>query len=163
MIAAYARTYGPDMEVVISSFDSDFFQLLSDTVSILRYRGKHTTLCTPAWLREKYDVSPQQYADFKSLTGDAADNIKGAAKIGPKTAARLLRQFCTLEALLENQAQIERPSWRESIAGSAQRLRLNAQLIRLDGSAPMPFPLEDLAYQYDGRTTTEVLQGIHLK
>lgn len=163
VIASYARTCGPAMEVVIASWDSDFFQLMNDHVSILRYRGKETCLCTPAWLREKYGIAPQQYADFKSLTGDNADNIRGAEKIGPKTAARLLEQFGTLEGLLQNQSQIERPSWRESIASNTERLRLNYQLIHLDGTAPLPFSPEQLCCRYDGCTSTEVLRGIHIK
>ena len=76
--------------IVISSFDSDFFQLISRNVSVLRYRGEQTVLCTPEYLDEKFGIVPSQYAAFKSLTGDAADNIKGVEKVGPKTAARLL-------------------------------------------------------------------------
>lgn len=163
VIAAYARTCGQTLDVVIASWDSDFFQLLDEHISILRYRGKHTALCTPAWLREKYDISPAQYADFKSLTGDAADNIKGAEKIGPKTAARLLNRFGTLEDILQNTSQLERPAWRESIEKSARQLKVNYQLIDLDGNAPLPFPLERLAYVYNGVSSTDVLRGIHLK
>lgn len=162
VIAAYARTCCTDIAVVIASWDSDFFQLIRDNVSVLRYRGKGTTLCTPAWLQEKYNITPQQYADFKSLTGDAADNIQGAKKIGPKTAARLLHQFGTLNTLLQNIAKLERPAWQDSLFRSARQLQLNYQLIYLDGAASLPFPLERLAYQYNQITTTEVMKGIHL-
>lgn len=164
VIAAYARTWSPEAEVVIASWDSDFFQLLGENVSILRYRGKTTTLCTPAWLREKYGISPSQYADFKSLTGDAADNIKGAEKIGPKTAAKLLLQFGSLEGILENIPSIERPSWRAAMEKDAERLRLNHRLIRLDGDAPLPFSKKQLACSTKNvPSSTEVLKGIHLK
>ena len=163
VIAGYARTYGSQMDMVIASWDSDFFQLINDHVSILRYRGRGTTLCDTSWLREKYDISPAQYADFKSLTGDAADNIKGAEKIGPKTAARLLHQFGNLETLLQHQTEIQRPSWREAVTKHAGHLQVNYQLIKLSGDAPLPFPLEQLAYRYDNVSTTEVLIGIHLK
>ena len=163
VIASYAHICSTDMEVVIASWDSDFFQLIQDNVSILRYRGKGTTLCTPAWLREKYDISPQQYADFKSLTGDNADNIKGAEKIGPKTAARLLHQFGTLDALLSNPAQIARPLWREAILKSIHRLRQNRQLIALEETVPLPFSPEELRFSYDQCSSTDVLKGIHLK
>lgn len=64
-IAAYARTLPQGWELVISSFDSDFFQLISDRISVLRYRGDRTVLWDPARLREKYGIDPGQYVDFK--------------------------------------------------------------------------------------------------
>ena len=99
----------PKTEVIISSFDSDFFQLITDNVSVLRYRGDKTVICTPDYIEEKYGIFPSQYADFKSLTGDTADNIKGADRIGPKTAAYLLNEFGTLDNILANAEKIEKP------------------------------------------------------
>ena len=77
------------LELVIASQDSDFFQLISDSTRILRYRGDKTVICDRNYIREKLGIEPEQYADFKSLTGDTADNIKGADKIGPKTSGRI--------------------------------------------------------------------------
>lgn len=65
VIASYALTL-ENTETVISSFDSDLFQLLSEHVSVLRYRGKNTVIYTPALFREKFGISPAQYADFIS-------------------------------------------------------------------------------------------------
>lgn len=130
VIASYALTFN-DTETVISSFDSDLFQLLSEHVSVLRYRGKNTVIYTPAQFCEKFGISPMQYADFKSLTGDTADNVKGAEKVGKKTASQLIRKFGTLEAVLQNAEQIEKPSVRRSITENAERLRLNYRLISL--------------------------------
>ena len=75
-MAAYALTYGSQMEVIIASYDSDFFQLITENVKILRYRGSKTILCDMLFIQDKFGVSPTQYADFKSLTGDASDNIR---------------------------------------------------------------------------------------
>ena len=162
-IAGYALTYGSEAEIVISSFDSDFFQLITDKVSVLRYRGDSTVICTPDYITEKFGIVPSQYADFKSLTGDASDNIKGADKVGPKTAASLLGEFCTLENILENAESIRKPSVRASIIGNAERLRTNYKLIRLDNSTLLPFTLDDLEYSPNQITTNEVLKGIGLK
>lgn len=162
VIASYALTL-ENTETVISSFDSDLFQLLSEHVSVLRYRGKNTVIYTPVLFREKFGISPAQYADFKSLTGDTADNIKGAEKVGKKTAAQLICKFGTLEAVLQNAGQIEKSSVRRSITENAERLRLNYRLIKLDGTAKLPFALKDLRFEGSGFTTTEVLRGIRLK
>ena len=162
IIAAYAIKYGKDVDVVISSFDSDFFQLISERVSILRYRGDNTIICNTEYIRNKLGIEPHQYADHKSLTGDSSDNIKGADKVGPKTATALIQQYGSLEGVIENAEQISKPSVRQSIISSVERIRLNYKLIKLDGCACMPFALQELEYISKGFTTTEVLRGIAL-
>lgn len=162
-IAGYVYTCEAGTEMIISSFDSDFFQLITDRVSVLRYRGEKTILCTPMYIREKYGVEPKQFADYKALVGDGSDNIKGADKVGPKTAAALLQEYGTLEYILENAESIQRPSIRESVQRNAERLRTNYSLIKLHDSAELPFTLPELAYQDRGITTNEVLWAIGAK
>ncbi len=162
-VAGYARRYDEELEIVISSYDSDFFQLITDKVSVLRYRGENTVICTPAYIRQKLSVEPTQYADLKSLTGDSADNIKGADKVGPKTAAALLREFGSLRAVLDNAERISKPSVRASVMSSSERLERNYRLIKLEGGVAIPFSLEELVWSDTGITTTEVLRKIGLK
>lgn len=161
-IAGYALTYGVDTDIVISSFDSDFFQLITDRVSVLRYRGEQTVICTPAYIKSKFGIDPSQYADFKALTGDASDNIKGADKVGPKTAAWLLNSFGTLDNILANAEKIERPSIKNSVIENMDRLKKNYTIIKLENTAPLPFALDHLTYRFTGLTTTDVLKGIGL-
>ncbi len=162
-VSGYAHTYGGGCEIVISSFDSDYFQLITQNVSVLRYRGDKTQICTPKYVEEKFGISPHQYACFKCLVGDSSDNIKGAEKVGPKTAAQLVLQFKSLENLLNNAAEIQKPSVKASIIQSAERLRLNYKLIKLGNYSPLPFELNELKYTYRGQTTTEVLTAIGAK
>ncbi len=162
-LAGYARQYGRDREVVIASFDSDLFQLIDDKVQILRYRGEHTVLCDRAWLLDKYGIVPEQYAAFKALVGDTADNIRGVHKVGPKTAAWLLQSYGTLESLLNHAQEISKPSIREAVCGSLPRIRMNHLLISLSGEGTLPFLLEQMAWHYAGQTTTQVLQAIGLR
>lgn len=163
LIASYALSLEQEAEVVISSLDSDFFQLITGRVSVLRYRGEKTVICTPEYIKERFGITPGQYADFKSLTGDAADHIKGADKIGPKTAAFLLGEFGTLENVLANAGNIKKPSVRQSVLRNAERLKVNYELIKLGNTAPLPFMLQELAYRRAPVTTNEVLKGIGLK
>lgn len=163
LIAGYAFTYGQENEIVISSFDSDFFQLITDKVSVLRYRGDKTAICTPEYIKDKFSITPFQYADFKSLTGDASDNIKGADKVGPKTAALLLNEFGSLENIISNADGIKKPSIKQSIIRNAEKIRTNYKIIKLDNSAQLPFALSELAYKFNGITTNEVLKGVGLK
>ena len=162
-IAGYAKEYGEVMDVVIVSQDSDYFQLITERVQVLRYRGEKTLLCDGTYIREKLGIEPGQYAAFKSLTGDAADNIRGVDKVGPKTAAALLGQFGDLEHLLTRAEEIRRPYVREAVVRNAERIRLNDRLIRLEGTTELPFSLAELRWQYTGMTTTEVLKAIGVR
>ncbi len=162
-MAGYARQYGTDREVVIASFDSDLFQLISDRVTILRYRGEKTVLCDSAYLREKFGIRPEQYAAFKSLVGDTADNIRGVPGVGPKTAAALLQEFGDLQTLLENAEHIKRPVIRASVLENIPRIRTNHLLVRLEGGGALPFSLEQMRWRYDGTGTGQVLAAIGLR
>ncbi|MHB1152550.1 MAG: 5'-3' exonuclease [Eubacteriales bacterium] len=163
VIASYAHHYGNTMQIVISSFDSDFFQLINENVSVLRYRGDNTFVCDSAYIKSKYGIYPTQYSEYKSLTGDSADNIKGADKIGPKTAAQLINQFGSLQQIIFNADKIAKKSVRESIITASGRLEQNYLLINLDNKAPLPFSAEELCYEYTGITTNEVLKAIGLR
>lgn len=161
-IAGYALTYGEDMQIIISSFDSDYFQLLTENVSVLRYRGVKTNICTPEYIFSHFGISPAQYADFKALVGDTSDNIKGAYKVGPKTAAQLLEKFTTLENIIANAEHIERLSIRSSIINDVERLRTNYKLVKLKQGAILPFSLDELKNCDIVSTTGETLTKIGL-
>lgn len=161
-IAGYARNLGDLMEIVIASQDSDFFQLITERVTVLRYRGKCSVFCDPEYIQQKLGIRPEQYADFKSMVGDTADNIRGAERIGVKTAAELLGQFGDLQSLIAGAEQIRKPSIRRSVQENAARLEKNYRLIYLIGAGELPFSPEDMKYSDLNLTTTEVLRAIHV-
>src|SRR5207249_7529745 len=86
----------------------------------------------PAEVRERYGVGPEQVPDFIALRGDPSDRIPGARGVGPKTAANLLAQYGSLEAMLGD----------GRFEAQAEELRLYRRMATLDASAPLP-PLTD--------------------
>src|SRR5437773_2227716 len=86
----------------------------------------------PAEVVERYGVEPEQVPDFIALRGDPSDKLPGAAGVGPKKAADVLREYGTLEAALEA----------GRFSAEAEDLRLYRRIAALDASAPLP-PLED--------------------
>ena len=162
-VAGYAAALPDGWDMVISSFDSDFFQLITPRISVLRYRGEKTVIHTPETIREKFGISPGQYADFKSLTGDSADNIRGAAHVGPKTAARLLAAYQSLDGTLAHLDEISQPRLRISLSESAHRLVTNYRLIKLSGEGPLPFAMDRLVFSSSLPATIEILKGIGLR
>ncbi|MBC7647415.1 MAG: DNA polymerase I [Pseudopedobacter sp.] len=85
-------------EVRILTSDRDSYQLISESVSVIR--SDHS-LMTPAGVLEKYGVTVGQWVDYRALTGDSSDNIPGAKGIGEKTAAKLLQDYGSLDRILE--------------------------------------------------------------
>lgn len=162
VIASYAAKYRGKTHITICSYDSDFFQLIDENVSVLRYRGKSSVICDREYIKAKFGIEPEKYADFKSLTGDPADNVKGAEKIGKVTAAALINRFGTLENTLSSASLIEKPTVRESVMRSSDRLKTNYRLIKLPSDAEIPFEIESLSYEDRGAATKSVLSGIGL-
>ncbi len=162
-ISGYARALGDCMNVVIASQDSDFFQLIRDQVTVLRYRGKCSTFCDPGYITQRLQIRPEQYADFKAMVGDNADNIRGAERIGVKTAAMLLQRFGCLQAVIDGAEQVERPSIRKSLRDNASRLQHNYDLIYLKGADALPFSVDDMRYLPRGMTTMEVLRAVGIR
>lgn len=163
LIAGYALNFAEEEEIIISSQDSDFFQLISSRVSVLRYRGEKTVICTPEYIKEKFGITPEQYADFKALTGDKSDNIKGAERIGEKTASLLLNEFGNLEGIIGNAQNIKKPSVKMSVMKNTEKLRANYEIIKLGAYSLLPFSVNELEYAYNGVTANEVLINIGLK
>lgn len=162
LIASYAKRFEAASRITISSFDSDFFQLIGPNTSILRYRGERSIVCNQDYLREKFNIEGNQYVDFKSLTGDTADNIRGVDGVGPKTASKLISQFGDLNNLMENHQSIESQRLRERIEGTLERLKLNRTLIQMDCNQELPYQMEDLEFTARIPKTRAVLSEIGL-
>lgn len=160
VIAAYALKYGMDSEVLISSFDSDYFQLINEKVKIIRYRGKCSVLCDEKYINEKYGISPSLYLDYKCLVGDSSDNIPGIRGIGPKTAAKLVNTFGSLESIIDRCEEIESEKIRLAIKEGEEILKRNMTLIALGGDADIPFTLDEVEFNNPYIRTMEVIRGI---
>jgi DNA polymerase I len=98
-VAAEERVGG---SALVASGDRDSFQLASLRTTILYpSRGGELTRIGPEEVRQRYGVDPKQVPDFIALRGDPSDKLPGAPGVGPKRAARLLRRYGTLDAVLE--------------------------------------------------------------
>jgi len=97
----------------------------------------------PAAVRDKYGVEPEQLLDCFALMGDSSDNVPGVPGIGPKTAAKLIQEYGSLEAALEAAPRLKASKMKERLLKYADQARLSCRLIRLDHEAPVPQNLED--------------------
>lgn len=125
--------------VVIATSDKDFMQLVSPRVQLLNPADKNQPLWGEGRVVEKTGVSPSQIVDWLSLVGDSVDNIRGVAGIGPKTAAKLLNRFGSVDAMYRDLGEVESERLRASLKESRETVLRNRALVRLKdgiGSAP---------------------------
>ena len=81
------------IDIVISSTDSDFFQLINERITVVNFKGKNTITYTPEKVKDKYGVEPKEFALFKAIVGDKSDNIAGVNKVGQKTAINIINSL----------------------------------------------------------------------
>lgn len=143
-IALIARRFAGEMPVVIASSDKDFMQLVSPRIGLLNPNDKSERIWTAADVRAKSGVAPEQIVDWLSLLGDSVDNIPGVPGVGPKTAADLLNQFGSIEALYARLSEVKSERHRASLQAASAAVRRNQELIRLRDDSP-EVSLEELA------------------
>lgn len=104
--------------------DRDMYQCASESTTVLYTRtgGKGAEEVGPAEVRERYGIDPELVPDFIALRGDPADGLPGAKGVGPKTAAELLRQHGSLEAILDNAIRERRPALRGALIEGREEL-----------------------------------------
>ena len=124
-------------EVLICTGDRDAFQLVSDTTTVLYpVRGvSELTRMTPQAVQDKYGVPPRQYPDIAALVGETSDNLPGVPGVGPKTAAKWIAQFGTLDTLVAEVDQVKGKagdSLREHLGDVIRNRRINALVCDLE-------------------------------
>ncbi|SEP38440.1 DNA polymerase I [Methylobacterium sp. ap11] len=154
LIATYSRqAEGRGAGVIIVSSDKDLMQLVGDLVRFYDFesgqKGKpgyrpERNLDRAAILERWEGLGPEQIGDALALIGDTSDNVPGVPGIGLKTAAALIKEFGSLEALLEKAATIKQPKRRETLLANIDQARLSRRLVALDEAVPVPVPLDDL-------------------
>ncbi len=122
--------------------DRDMYQCAAERVSVLYVRtgGKGAEEVDPAGVRERYGIDPEQVPDFIALRGDPSDGLPGAKGVGPKTAAELLREHGSLEALLDAAIRIQKPKLRAALIDAREELLAFKDIATLRDAGVEPPP-----------------------
>ena len=129
------RAASEGWSVVIASSDKDFMQLVTERIGLLNPNDKTGKIWGRDEVFAKAEVEPGQIIGWLALMGDAVDNIPGVPGVGPKTAAGLLAEFGTVENLLMRVAEVKSERIKAAIAFSAESVRRNLNLVRLQSVA----------------------------
>ncbi len=122
-------------DVTLCTSDKDCRQLLGDRVRM--YNMRKQTYLDVAGVKQDWGVSPEQVIDFQTLVGDPVDNVPGAPGVGPKTAAKLLQQFGTLDNMLANLSQIASEKTRKALQDNLDKLATSKKLVALATDVPI--------------------------
>jgi DNA polymerase I len=129
-------------KVLISTGDKDMAQLVGPNVELLNTMSN--TRLDRIGVKAKFDVFPEQIIDYLALVGDTSDNIPGVTSVGPKTAAKWLEQYQTLDALVAHAAEIGGKVG-ENLRSQLSMLELSRKLATIDTALPLEVTPEQLS------------------
>jgi DNA polymerase-1 len=128
-------------QVLISTGDKDMAQLVNESITLINTMSN--SVLDRAGVKAKFDVFPEQIVDYLALVGDSSDNIPGIEKVGPKTAAKFLNQYGTLDGLIAHVNDVTGKVGDNLRAGLAT-LELSRKLATIRTNCELPGTLEEL-------------------
>ncbi len=147
IIGTYAEEYYDQFDKIeVLSNDKDLLQLINDKVTMRTSKKGKNVIYDIAYLNETMGVSPSQITDLKGLMGDASDNLTGIPGVGEKTAVKLLKQYQTLEGVLEHKSEIK-GKLGERINEFYEDAILCKEIATLKYDVPFEYKLEDVEYK----------------
>ena len=135
-----------DHEVFIVSGDKDMMQLVTPRVKILNPQ-KDNLILDPAKVEETLGVPPEKVIDVMALRGDSVDNIPGAPGIGDKGSVELIKEFGSVEAVLDRASEVKRKAYRESLEQNRDAVLLSKELVTIDCRVPLALNLGSMETQ----------------
>ncbi|MBE6022273.1 MAG: DNA polymerase I [Cellulosilyticum sp.] len=156
------------MDVTVVSGDRDLFQITSERIEVKIPRTKKTGTEIESFFAkdvvETYGVSPTEFIDVKGLMGDASDNIKGVPGIGEKTAVKLIKEYGSIENLLEHVEEIKQKKLKENLTTYAQDARDSKMLATIVCDVPLEYSWEDFDFDLTlDEEASELFQSLELK
>jgi DNA polymerase-1 len=143
IIASYTKAaVAAGWHVTIVSSDKDLMQLIQPGVDM--YDTMKNERRGADYVVSKFGVGPERLGDVLALMGDSVDNVPGIPGIGPKTAAKLITEYGSLEAALDAAPSMKKSKMQENLIAHADMARLSRRLVALHETMDLPEPLEDL-------------------
>jgi DNA polymerase-1 len=148
------------LSVVISTGDKDMAQLVNDQITLVN--TMFDTRLDRAGVKAKFDVFPEQIVDYLALVGDSSDNIPGVPKVGSKTAAKWLKEYGTLDAIIAHAGEIQGKVG-ESLRENLATLELSRKLATIRRDVKLDLEPSDLTRKApDVEALTPLYQRLEL-
>ncbi|GAE34104.1 DNA polymerase I [Halalkalibacter akibai] len=152
-----------DFDVKVFSGDKDLLQLVSDKVTVVLTKKGITNVeaYDEALIEEKYGITPNQIIDMKGLMGDSSDNIPGVPGVGEKTALKLLKEFGSVEKVLESIDQISGKKMKEKLEENREQALMSKELATIFLEVPFDTEIDDLSFgDYDQKKVVDFMKEL---
>jgi DNA polymerase-1 len=140
------RAAADGFDVAIVSIDKDFFQLVHDGVRVYDPREDGAWFDAQGVI-EKFGVKPSQVVDVLALVGDTSDNVAGVPGVGKKGAVDLITAHGSLDALLDNAAELAQRKYREALIAHRADALQSRELVTIRTDVPLEVDLQSLRYR----------------
>lgn len=145
VIGTLARKAEQDkLNILVSTSDKDLAQLVNEHVTLINTMTN--TVLNPDTVKEKFGVPPESIVDYLTLVGDTSDNIPGVPQVGPKTAAKWLQQYGSLDALIANADKISGKVG-ENFRQFLTHIPMTKSLVTIKTDVDLPLDLKALRLQ----------------
>jgi DNA polymerase-1 len=154
-----AQAVAGGRKVVVVSGDKDLLQLVTGDVLVLNpgREGSGSVLYDRKLVEEKFGVPPERVVDVLALVGDAVDNVPGVPGIGEKGARDLVREYGSVEAVLDNAEKVKRAAYREGLLQHGAEALLSKRLVTLRTDVPVQLDLDALRRRPPDRAAAHAL------
>ena len=152
-------------QLIVVTGDRDSYQLVKDPSVRVLYNKRGVSdyaLYDEAGILERTGVTPAMYAEYAALRGDPSDNLAGIPGVGEKTAAKLMTQYGSLEAIL-NAAEDQTPKLKAGLIEHGERVKRNAQMMELRRDVPIEIDLSELSPSPDVSASQQMFDFLEFK
>ncbi len=138
------RLADKDIDIYLVSTDKDLEQLITEKVRL--YDVAKDAVIDAEELENKKGYAPEHAVEIQTLSGDTSDNVPGIPGVGTKTAAKLIKQYGSARAVLENADRLT-PKMKERVRAFADQMEVSRQLVTLRHDVPFEFDLEACRFE----------------
>jgi len=150
------RIEQPDFSIRIISRDKDLSQLIDDHVELFDAHKEQTVVPDDVFKTPGMGIPPSMVADILAMMGDTSDNIKGVPGIGPKTAAKLIMEYGSIDGVYEHIDQIKGKR-KDNLLASRDILKLSRQLVSLKDDVAFDFDLIDAEFNPESWNVKKII------
>ena len=163
LIGTVSKKY-PEYQTYILTSDHDLLQLVDESTTVLLMKKglSEMDLMTPEKIQEEMGIDPVQIIDLKGLMGDTSDNYPGIAGVGEKTALKLIKQYGSVEEVLDNAENIK-GALGKKVQDGKENARLSKTLATIRRDVPLDLDVETMSFTPDYEGVVNYLKSLDMQ
>lgn len=160
ILGTYAEITEADKTFIFTG-DKDSFQLINDKVTVMfpKTGTSDIKFYTRELFESEYEIKVEQFAELKALMGDGGDNVKGIEKCGQKTGIKLLKEYGSLQGVVENAGEIK-GKLGENVRNWVPNANKTLELVTIRRDVPVPYTFDQCEIQLNWKGAREIFTNL---